>query len=199
MFGVVLGLQVGGAVLEAEQVARRGLLGRGRRRAAEAELGPAHRDGAEADPGEVADRVHRDLRVVGAGLDAQVAVAAVGVEVVGREVRQLAQRRRLAVPQAEPVLAVLLEQASGRSRRSASGPEASRPSASPVSVGGASYDVGAPSPTGCPAVICRAAAVHACSSATSSSRESVVTSKAAKCSRSWAGVTMPAWCAPSKG
>ena len=28
------------------------------------------------------------------------------------------------------------------------------------------------------------------------SRSSVVTSNAAKCSRSWAGVTMPAWCAP---
>ena len=30
-------------------------------------------------------------------------------------------------------------------------------------------------------------------------RESVVTSNAAKCSRSWAGVTMPAWCAPRNG
>ena len=49
------------------------------------------------------------------------------------------------------------------------------------------------------AVIRSAASVQACSSATSSSRESVVTSNAAKCSRSWAGVTMPAWCAPRNG
>ena len=108
--GAVLGLEVGGAVLEPEQVARRGLAGRRRRGAAEAELGPAHGDRAEADPGEVADRVHRDLRVVGAGLHAQVAVAARRVEVVGREVRQLAQRGRLAAREPEAVLAVLLEQ-----------------------------------------------------------------------------------------
>ena len=38
-----------------------------------------------------------------------------------------------------------------------------------------------------------------CSSATSSSRSSVVTSNAAKCSRSWPGVTMPAWCSPWNG
>src|SRR3954454_25299117 len=44
-----------------------------------------------------------------------------------------------------------------------------------------------------------AAAVQAFSSETSASRESVVTSNEAKCRRSWAGVTIPAWCAPWKG
>ena len=73
---------------------------------------------AEADPGQVADRVHGHLRVVGAGLDAEVAVGARRVEVVGREVRQRAQRRRLPVGEAEPVLAVVgAEQRRARSRR----------------------------------------------------------------------------------
>ncbi len=55
----------------------------GRSRAATSARRPA-----EGDPGQVADRVHRDLRIVGAGLDAQVAVGPGRVEVVGREVRQ---------------------------------------------------------------------------------------------------------------
>ena len=76
--------------------------------AAEAELRPAHRDRAEADPGQVADRVHGDLRVVRAGLDAEVAVRLLRVEHVGREVRQRAQRLRLPVGEAEAVLAVLV-------------------------------------------------------------------------------------------
>ncbi len=74
------------------------------------ELGPAHRDRAEADPGQVADGVHRDLRVVGAGLDAQVAVGAVDVDVVAREVRELLERLRAPVGQAEPVVAVLVDE-----------------------------------------------------------------------------------------
>ena len=78
-------------------------------------------------------------------------------------------------------------------------PAALSPMASPVSLGGASYGVGSEPPTDWPAVICRAATVHFFSRATSSSRDSVVTSKAAKCSRSWAGVVIPAWCAPSNG
>ena len=47
----------------------------GRRGAAEAELRPAHDDGAAADPREVAHGVEGDLRVVGAGLHAEVAAA----------------------------------------------------------------------------------------------------------------------------
>ncbi len=84
----LLGLDVGGAVLEAEQVARGRLPGRGRGRPAEAELGPTDRDGTEADPGQIPDRVHGDLRILGAGLDAEIAVAAGGVQVVAGKLRQ---------------------------------------------------------------------------------------------------------------
>jgi hypothetical protein len=59
---------------------------------------------------EVADGVHRHLRVVGAGLDAQVAAAAVGVERVAGEVREVHQGLGALARQAEPGLAVLLEQ-----------------------------------------------------------------------------------------
>ena len=103
----LLGLEVLGAVLEPEQVPRRGLAGRGGRGTAEAQLRPAHRDGAEADPGQVADRVHGHLRVVGTGLDAEIAVRPLRVERVHREVRQRAERRGLPVGQAEAVLAVV--------------------------------------------------------------------------------------------
>ena len=58
---------------------------------------------AEGGPGEVPDRVHRDLRVVGAGLDDEVAVAARRVEVVAREVGELDEARREPVREAEPV------------------------------------------------------------------------------------------------
>ena len=78
----LLSLEVAGTVLEPEQVSRRGLLTGGRRGAAEAQLRVAHRDGPEAHPGQVADRVHGDLRVVGARLHADVATAA-GREQVG--------------------------------------------------------------------------------------------------------------------
>src|SRR3954454_2512075 len=80
-------------------------------------------------------------------------------------------------------------------------PLAGSPSASPVS-SGTSYwppSTAPTSPASCPAVIRRAAAVQALSIATSSSLSSVITSKATKCSRSCAGVTMPAWCAPVNG
>ena len=84
--------------------------GRRGRGPAEPELRPPHGDGAEPDPGQVADRVHRHLRVVGAGLDAEVAVRAELVEVVAREVRQLLERRGTPVGQPEPVLAVLVDE-----------------------------------------------------------------------------------------
>ena len=58
---------------------------------------------AERGPGQVADRVHRDLRVVGAGLDDEVAVGARGVEVVGREVREVDEPVGQPVREAEPV------------------------------------------------------------------------------------------------
>ena len=102
----VLGLEVGGAVLEAEQVARRALRGGRRRRAPVAELRPADRRGAERRARQVADRVHRDLRVVRARLDDEVAVAARRVEGVGGEVGELDERVGQAVGEAEAVGAV---------------------------------------------------------------------------------------------
>lgn len=95
---------VPGAVLEAHHVARGLGVGRRRRRLAEAQLGPADRGAAHADPGEVADGVHRDLRVVRARLDAQVAAAAGRVEIVAGELRQIDERLRAPVLEAEPPL-----------------------------------------------------------------------------------------------
>ena len=59
------------------------------RRAAEAELRPAQRGPAAPDAGEVADRVERDHRVVGARLDAEVAAGPGRLEGVAGEARQL--------------------------------------------------------------------------------------------------------------
>ena len=69
LVGGVLGLDVVGAVLEAEEVARRLLVHGGRRRAPVADLAPPQCGGPEGDAGEVADRVDAHLGVVGAGLD----------------------------------------------------------------------------------------------------------------------------------
>jgi hypothetical protein len=75
-----------------------------------------------------------------------------------------------------------------------------RPSASPVSSGGAAgWPPTAPRPAGCPAVIASAAIVHSRSIAIRAVLSSVTTSKAAKCSRSWTGVAIPAWFAPWNG
>ena len=85
------------------------------RRAPEAELRPAHHDDAAADAGEVADGVERDLRVVGARLDAEVAAAARRVELVAGEraaARASAAGRCAASPKRSPVGRT----ASGRSR-----------------------------------------------------------------------------------
>src|SRR3954454_23208510 len=79
-------------------------------------------------------------------------------------------------------------------------PEAGSPMASPVSSRGA-YSLPATAPIGpasCPAVIRRAAAVQSWSSLTRTSRSSVMTSKATKCSRSCCGVVIPAWWRPVK-
>lgn len=84
----VVGEDVGRAVLEAEEVARRRLAGRGTRGLTESELRPAQARPPERDAAEVADRVNRDLGVVGTGLDAQVAVRRRGIEVVPEEGRK---------------------------------------------------------------------------------------------------------------
>ncbi len=68
-------------------------------------------------------------------------------------------------------------------------PLAGRPIASPVSSGGSVTEppTAPVEPTSSPRVICSAAAVQVRSSATSSARDSVTTSRATKCNRSWAG------------
>ena len=130
----VLGLDVAGAVLEPEQVARGRLRARRRRRAAEAELRPADRDPAEADADQVADGVHGDLRVVRAGLDADVAVAARRVQVVRRETRQVDQR----APAAASASPNRSSNSDGPKPIVSVSADAGRSSASPVSLGGAS-------------------------------------------------------------
>ena len=74
-------------------------------------------------------------------------------------------------------------------------PVGGSPIASPVSSGGAPYgpEVGPTSPAPRPRVIRSAATVQSRSSPIRSSRESVMRSNAAKCSRSCIGVMMPAW------
>ena len=76
-----------------------------------------------------------------------------------------------------------------------------RPSASPVSVGG-EYGFWPVAPLGnasLPWVIRSAISVQSASILITSSRLRVVTSNVAKCMRSWASVTMPAWCGPRNG
>jgi hypothetical protein len=55
--------------------------------------------------------VYRHLRIVGTGLDAEVTVGPVRIEVVGREVRQPSQGRRLPTGEPERVLAAAAKQA----------------------------------------------------------------------------------------
>ncbi len=86
--GLVVGANVRGAVSEPEQVARRDLSARGRRGASEPELAEAHRRHSVGEPGEVADCVDGYLRVVRAGLDRDVTIRGVWVEVVVGEVRE---------------------------------------------------------------------------------------------------------------
>lgn len=76
----VLGFEVGGAVLEPEHVSRGGLFTGGRGGAAESELGVAPVGGSEPDAGQVADRVHGDLGIIGAGLHDDVTAAAGRIE-----------------------------------------------------------------------------------------------------------------------
>ncbi len=106
----VLRNDVVGAVLEAQQVARRRLGQGGLRRPAEARLRPANRRLPVGDPGEVPDRVHRHLRIIGAGLHAEIAVTPFGLQGVAREWRQIRQGRRTQRPKPEPVDTILLEE-----------------------------------------------------------------------------------------
>ena len=89
----VVDVEVARAVLEAHEVARRDLVARRLRVAAEAELHPAHLDQPAPDAQQVAHGVEGDLRVVGAGLDAQVAAAAGGIELVAGQRPERPQAR----------------------------------------------------------------------------------------------------------
>ena len=113
---------------------------------------------------------------------------AVRVDVVADEVRQVDQRGR-PLGRGRTGRCLLEQRGSVRTRSSTVSRAGGRPTASPVSSGGASPGpFTAPYwPMSRPAVSSAAAAVHSFSSEISASRLVVVTSKAAKCSRSWAG------------
>jgi hypothetical protein len=137
--------------------------------------------------------VEGHLRIVGAGLDADVAAADPGVERVAGEGGQFAQRRRPPAGQVEAVVEEARSEADVTVRLAAGSPVAS-----PVSAG--TYCPGpSTAPPGSPRVIFSAAAVQRRNRSISSARLVLVTSKAAKASRSWAGVAMPAWWAPRNG
>ena len=99
---LVVGLDVAGAVLEPQQHAR-GLLPRAGRGPAEAQHRPVGDDDAAADPGEVAEGVVADLRVVGARLQAQVATGELRIEQVAVQGGQVGEQRRFEPRQAEPL------------------------------------------------------------------------------------------------
>jgi hypothetical protein len=138
--------------------------------------------------------MHGNLRVVGAGLNAEVAIGFLRVELLGRQVRQSLQRIGLPVSESEAILSLLAEQR--RTKPEGDGKTCGG-KADGLS-GGAPYgpEVGPTSPAPRPCVMRAAAAVQSLRSCTNSSRELVITSKAAKCSRSWTGVRMPACCLP---
>ena len=89
--------------------------------------------GAARQPGEVADRVEGDLRVVRAGLHAEVAAAAGRVEIVAGQRRQRRQRGGPLRREAEAVV----EEARPEADRDRQIATRGRPIASPVSIGGA--------------------------------------------------------------
>ena len=95
------GMAVSRAVLEAHQVAGRGLCGARGRRPAEAELEPPHRHDPPAQPGEVARRVEGNLRIIRAGLHTEVPSAPVRVELIAGQRGQGRERSRAPCPQPE--------------------------------------------------------------------------------------------------
>ena len=168
------------------------------------ELRPPDARRAERRPRQVADRVHGDLRVVGAGLDDEVAVGARGIEVVGREVGQLDER--LGEPGGEPEPVARRAAAPREQRppepereREPGGREADR-LAGVVGRRVVRPGRGPERPRREPAAsAARDIVVQRRRRSTSSSRDVVVRSNAAVYIRSWTGVTMPAWWAPANG
>ncbi|BDZ44602.1 hypothetical protein GCM10025866_05110 [Naasia aerilata] len=139
--------------------------------------------------------MHRDLGIVRAGLDAEVAAGRAGLERVTAESGQRLELGRLAAGEPEPVRTLGGDE---QGRAEAEGDrEAARgqPECLARVLGGATSDppTAPVSPISRPAVIAAAAADQSCSSSTRPLRSRpAATSKTAKCSRSWAGVVMPA-------
>ena len=96
-----------GSVLETHQVPRRFLGGRLRQKAC---LGPAKLGRAIRQAGKLPDRVKRDLRIVSARLNRNVAPGARGLELIAIEFRQVDERRRPLGRQAVPVRSVFHEE-----------------------------------------------------------------------------------------
>jgi hypothetical protein len=84
--------------------------------------------------------VHGDLRVVGARLDAQVAAGVIGLQVVAEERRQRGEQGGPTIGESVAVGAVGGREQVGPNPNVIVSPFAARPSASPVSSGGASGD-----------------------------------------------------------
>ena len=105
----VLNLQVIRAVLEAEEVTGRHLRGGRGGGTPEAQLLPGHHGAAAGDANQVTNRVEGHLRVVSAGLDAQVAVAALRFQRVPGHVRDAHERLGQLAGETEAVLAVLVD------------------------------------------------------------------------------------------
>ena len=103
-----------GSVLEAHQVARRFACRRLREKAG---LGPTELRGAVRQAGQLPDGVEGDHRIVGAGLDRDVAAGLRGVELIAVEFRQVDERRRPPGREAVTVGAVLDEQPGAEAER----------------------------------------------------------------------------------
>ena len=142
-------------------------------------------------------RVEADLRVVGARLDGQVATAARRLQLVERERGEVGELRRSRRGQPVAVDAVAREQPGAEAERER---EVRRRQPDRLAgVVGRSQEIGVVVADGLARASCVARhVVQVFSSATTSSRDVVARSKLANRSRSWAGVTMPAWCTPWK-
>src|SRR5690606_23690160 len=114
---LVVGEDVRRAVLEAEEIARRLLPSGGSRGPTEAQLRPAQHGAAEGDAGEVADRVDRDLRIVGTGLNAQITVALLRIEILAEERGQSFEPLGQAAPKPEALVEDTRPEAEGDGER----------------------------------------------------------------------------------
>ena len=170
---------------------------RRRRRPPEAELRPPHRDHRRT-------RCRTRLRIACTATCGSLAHAwmqrsppdRAGSRSSPRNAGRSASAGGRCAPQAEPVVEERRPEAERERER-----RRRQPSASPVSGGGASGlpPTAPPGAASAPTVIRSAARVQLCSRSTSAARSLVDTSSATKCSRSWAGVMIPAWCGPRKG